>query len=98
MCNGMTAIVLLVVRNGQRTKEKLMKWKTIKNQPKEGDRRTVRKFAFFPVQTDYDYTVWLETYDSVQEYRYRARPNHHIGTVMRYDWDEIEKLPLFAMY
>ena len=75
-----------------------MKWKTVKKEPREGDIRRKRKFALFPVRTSHEYTVWMETYESVQEYRLRARPNHHIGTVMRYDWDEIETIPLFAMY
>ena len=75
-----------------------MKWKTVKKEPQEGDRRRKRKFAFFPIETDYDLTVWLETYESVQEYRYGPRANHHIGTVMCYDWDEIERIPLFPVY
>ena len=75
-----------------------MKWKTVRKEPKEGDRRTIRKFALFPVQTDYDYTVWLETYDSVQRYSWGPRANHHVGTVMRFDWDEIERVPLFPAY
>jgi hypothetical protein len=73
-----------------------MKWKTTKVEPVEGDRRTKRKFAFFPVETDEGFTVWLETYDSVQEYRYGPRPNHHVGTVMRYEWDEIKRVPLWS--
>jgi hypothetical protein len=67
-----------------------MKWKTVKKQPKYGDRRTKRKFAFFPIETDYDYTVWLETYDSVQEYRWSG----DIGLT----WDEVERIPLFPSY
>jgi hypothetical protein len=73
-----------------------MKWKTIKVQPKEGDRRTKRKFALFPVETNYDLTVWLETYESVQEYRYVKTANHHVGTVMKHRWVEIETIPLFV--
>ena len=75
-----------------------MKWLTKKTLPKVGDTRTKRKFAFFPVVTDYDYTVWLETYESLQEYRYTKRANPHVGTVMRYDWDEIKRIPLWVSY
>jgi hypothetical protein len=65
-----------------------MKWRTNRVVPKEGDRRTKRKFAVFPIETTYDYTVWLETYDSVQEYRWSA------GGV-GYTWNEVETIPLF---
>jgi hypothetical protein len=77
----------------QRTvlERRIMKWKTNRKEPKEGDRRTKRKFALFPIVTDYDYTVWLETYDSIQEYRYSA------GDV-GFTWEEIEKQPLFVAY
>jgi hypothetical protein len=65
-----------------------MKWKTNTIVPKEGDKRTKRKFAFLPIKTTYDYTVWLETYDSVQEYRWSAD-----GAVNT--WNEVETIPLF---
>lgn len=73
-----------------------MKWKTIKKVPKEGDKRTKRKFALFPVETNYDLTVWLETYESVQEYRYVKTANIHVGTVMQWKWIEVDKIPLFV--
>jgi hypothetical protein len=65
-----------------------MKWKTVNKVSKQGDKRTKRKFALFPVKTN-DYTVWLETYDSVQEYRWYGAGG--IG----YSWDEVERIPLF---
>lgn len=71
-----------------------MKWLTNKTIPREGDRRTKRKFAFFPIQTTYDYTVWLETYDSVQEYRNGPRATQ-VGTIYKLAWDEVETIPLF---
>jgi len=66
-----------------------MKWKTRKYKPEEGDIRCKRKFAFLPTTTIDDYTVWLETYDSVQEYRWSA------GDV-GFTWEEIRRLPLYA--
>ena len=75
-----------------------MKWKTVRKEPKEGDIRVKTKFALFPIEVNNGYTVWLETYDSVQEYRYGPRANHHIGTVMRCDWDEIDRIPLFTAF
>ena len=71
-----------------------MKWKTNTIVPKEGNKRTKRKFAFLPIETTYDYTVWLETYDSVQEYRNRPRATT-VGTITFSAWDEIETIPLF---
>ena len=68
-----------------------MKWRTNRIVPKEGDKRTKRKFAVFPIETEYDYTVWLETYDSVQEYRWSAG-------VVGYIWNEVERIPLFPAY
>jgi hypothetical protein len=41
-----------------------VKWKLTK--PKIGDRRTVRKFAWLPVEIG-DTKVWLETYETVEE-------------------------------
>lgn len=77
--------------------EQRMKWKTNQYVPKEGDRRTVRKFAFLPVIAD-EYTVWLETYDSVQQYT-KVTVYVHRGVPDRWmRWVEVEKIPLFAMY
>ena len=74
-----------------------MKWKTTKIEPKEGDRRVKRKFAFIPTEmTSGEWTIWLESYDSVQRYSWGPRPNHHVGIVMRHDWDEIERVPLWS--
>lgn len=43
-----------------------MKWKR-EQTPQLGDKRKVRKFAFLPKKCN-EFTVWLETYESVQEY------------------------------
>lgn len=45
-----------------------MKWRTIKYIPKDRDRRVVRRFAFLPKICEGGMTVWLETYDSHQEF------------------------------
>ena len=45
-----------------------MKWKTIApNAPKDGDVRTVRRFAWLPIAVG-DYTVWLEVVQIEQVY------------------------------
>lgn len=43
-----------------------MKWKH-EVQPQLGDIRKVKKFAFLPTKCN-EYTVWLETYESVEKY------------------------------
>jgi hypothetical protein len=48
-----------------------MKWKVNARGLNKGDRRTVRKFAWFPVLVydgDDTYRAWLETYDQEQVY------------------------------
>ena len=44
-----------------------MRWSI--ERPKEGNIRTIKKFAFFPtLLTESDYKVWLETYNCTEEY------------------------------
>jgi hypothetical protein len=45
-----------------------MKWKTTRYKPEEGHKRRVNKFAFFPKVCG-TYTVWMEWYESHQEYK-----------------------------
>ena len=78
-----------------------MKWNTDCVAPHEGDRRTKRKFAFFPVHTSYaglvesvNYTVWLETYAVLQEYRRVGHIIRNNKAVIQYDWIEITKISL----
>jgi len=35
--------------------------------PKKGDKRIIKRFAFFPVRLDNDVVVWLESYYVRQE-------------------------------
>lgn len=42
-----------------------MKWKV--EQPVPGDKRLVRKFAWFPTEVE-GYKVWLETYQTEETY------------------------------
>lgn len=49
-----------------------MRWAK-KVEPKVGDKRHKRKFAWFPIQAHYDtynrdFTIWLEFYYAEQEY------------------------------
>jgi len=44
-----------------------MRWK-IDRKPKEGDKKTVAKFAWFPTQVE-DHMVWLERYVVDMEYK-----------------------------
>lgn len=44
-----------------------MRWKT-KPEPKIGDSRWVKKFAWIPARLDSDVKVWLESYYVKQEY------------------------------
>ena len=43
-----------------------MRWKT-KPTPKLGDTRWVKKFAWFPVETDSGESLWLESYYAAKE-------------------------------
>ena len=65
-----------------------MRWRYVEDTPQEGDTRTVRRFAWTPVVCG-DYTVWLETYESIQVYRTRPRATT-LGTLTFAGWDEIE--------
>ena len=70
-----------------------MKWLTQKREPDVGSRRTKRKFAVTPTICQ-EYTIWLESYDSVQEYK--CIPSVVNGTIRRdYKWVEIERNPLY---
>ena len=66
-----------------------MKWKTNPTILKNGDRRTKIKFALFPIETDDGYTVWLETYESNQQFcQLRCACGQN-------PWKEVNKLALF---
>jgi hypothetical protein len=45
-----------------------MRWKT-SEQPKDGDTRIVRRYAYTPTNLDDGYTVWLESYYAVEKWR-----------------------------
>jgi len=45
-----------------------MRWRT-ERPPVAGDRRIVHEFALLPVRLNDGYTIWLEKYKEVQEYR-----------------------------
>ncbi len=72
-----------------------MKWKTTRYVPKENDTRIVRKFAFLPTECNGGYTVWLETYDSMQKYKVKSRFSH-LGRfiVKESKWVETERIYL----
>lgn len=76
-----------------------MKWKA-KKEPKEGDTRIRRKFAWIPVYTYCEtelYTVWLETYLAVEEYkRVLVNKGGYYSSVLK--WKLIERRPLFGEY
>lgn len=65
-----------------------MRWKA-KVVPELGDTREVEKFALFPTKI-HDYTVWLESYYSLQEYR-TIRKSSRMGTEVYADWVETDK-------
>jgi hypothetical protein len=70
-----------------------MKWKAKPN-PKHGDTRKRRIFAFFPVITEWGgvkYTVWLETFQ-VKEMYYEYAPCRSEFN----GWKIIERMPLFG--
>ena len=58
-----------------------MRWKT-KPTPKVGETRWVKKFAWFPVETDSWGSLWLESYYVKEVYCY-GRPWYA-------DWDKID--------
>ena len=63
-----------------------LKEKIIKPEPKLGDTRSVKKFAFFPTKTDDLYFVWLEKYWACQEYS-----SFSTGYVISEEWNTKEK-------
>jgi hypothetical protein len=66
-----------------------MRWLKDKPRAKHGDQRNKRRFAFLPVQIA-EYQVWLETYESVQEYRKVSKFNGRRGWY-ELDWVEIDR-------
>jgi len=77
--------------------EKQVKWKTNKPEPKEGEIRFARRFAWLPTgcHDDHDeYTVWLETYEAMEVY---TRVYRGIETTFpTYKWIAKKNTPLFA--
>lgn len=49
-----------------------MKW----NKPKYNDKRTVKKFAWLPVECEDGVCVWLEFYDEVQVFHVDYHSDH----------------------
>lgn len=47
-----------------------MRWKSklIKRPPIHGDRKLVKRFAWFPVTLDDGYSIWFEHYKTLEEY------------------------------
>ena len=66
-----------------------MKWKNKTDVPLEGHRRRVRKFAFLPTRCKH-YTVWLESYESHQEY-VRVVDCMDLIPIPGYEWIEFER-------
>jgi hypothetical protein len=50
-----------------------MRWKTNKGR-KDGEKRTVQYFAFFPTHLDDGYTVWLERYWVTEQWEVYSDP------------------------
>lgn len=69
-----------------------MRWEIKTKNPKIGDIRTVKKFAWFPVIalspscSPWIYRVWLETY--IQEQMY-VREEDMMGEIYYY-WDKVK--------
>lgn len=68
-----------------------MKWK-IKKEPKEGDFRCRKKFAWFPTQVK-EYIVWLESYEVKEVYQMVALVDENIihGQL---EWVEVDRWDL----
>ena len=66
-----------------------MKWRT-PHRIKESDQRRRVKFAWFPAELNNGYTVWLEFYGVLEEFRIRPRPTK-CGTITFGDWDVVER-------
>ena len=66
-----------------------MKWLAKQYKPTEGQKRRVRKFAFLPTRCN-DYVVWLETYESHQEY-VRVVDCMDLIPIPGYEWIEFER-------
>lgn len=66
-----------------------MKWKTTRYKPQEGDKRRVRKFAFFPKVCG-PYTVWLESYESHQVYKGMTQFGEGTIPMKCLEWVEFE--------
>ncbi len=73
-----------------------MRWKIqpAPDDPKEGDTRYIRKFAWLPTIIN-NYKVWLETYGVTQEYKaipHKLWKNYReMVTVHRYEWVDIRR-------
>ena len=40
-----------------------------KKLPELGDKRTLKKFAWYPIRTDDNYKIWLENFSAKQEFK-----------------------------
>ena len=67
-----------------------MKWLAKQYKPTEGQKRRVRKFAFLPTRCN-DYVVWLETYESHQEYKAMTQFSDGAIPIKSLEWVEFER-------
>ncbi len=68
-----------------------MKWK-IKKEPKEGDFRCRRKFAWFPTEVG-EYIVWWELYEVKEVYQMVALVDENI-VHGKLEWVEVDRWDL----
>lgn len=61
-----------------------------KTEPKEGDLRTVYKFAWLPTSVG-DYTVWFEHYAVKERYVGYAKLDSFDCPVREYAWFEVDR-------
>ena len=73
-----------------------MKWKA-KKQPKEGDFRCRKVFAWFPTKVE-EYTVWLETYEVKEFYQAIAVVGEFNDIHKELQWVETDRWTLVYMY
>ena len=68
-----------------------MKWKA-KKEPKEGDFRCRKVFAWFPTRVN-DYTVWLESFEVKEVYQMVALTDENVihGQL---EWVEVDRWDL----
>ena len=77
-----------------------MKWKVKKTNPKEGDVRVRRKFAWLPVHYYIDtemYYCWLESYQVKEEFT-KVLVSHQGWYSYELDWKVVERMPLYWEY